>query len=74
MGHLNETNFNNKSEIVLPISDDLKIKLEKLMWQRRAALGIVISKWRINQESKDLMSQIDSIISLTESYVEESIK
>ena len=70
MGHLNETNFNNRSETVLPISDDLKVKLEKLMWQRRAALGIVISKWRLNRESKELMSNIEGIISLTEPFVE----
>ena len=47
---------------------DLKLKLEKLMRRRRAELGLITSRWKINQESEELLLLINSIISLTEPY------
>jgi len=72
--YLNEPTFNVVAGKQIrgnltPLSNDLKLKLEKLMWRRRTHLGLVISKWkRLNRESDELMNSIDSIISLTETY------
>ena len=38
------------------------------MRKRRAELGLVTSKWKMNQESNELLQMINSIISLTEPY------
>jgi hypothetical protein len=67
--YLNEPTYSKwESDVTSPISNELKVKLEKLMWKRRFSLGIVTSKWKINQESKELMDLIDSIILLTRTY------
>jgi hypothetical protein len=73
--YLNEAAFNViggnmiRSDSITPLSNDLKLKLEKLMWERRTHLGIVTSRWKnLNSEADDLIIVIDAIISLTEVY------
>mgnify|MGYP005993493067 CR=1 FL=1 len=51
---------------------NLKIKLENLMRRRRAELGLITSKWKVNQESEELLLLINSIISLTKPYTIEN--
>jgi hypothetical protein len=53
----------------LPITDDLKIKLRKLLQRRRGSLNLLLGKWS-NQESAELMKTIDAIISLTSPYAQ----
>ena len=54
----------------LPITDDLKIKLRKLLQRRRGSLNLVLSNWRVNQEAVELMKSIDAIITLTSPYAQ----
>lgn len=69
--YLNEPDFSSsRNKIVTPIPRALKIKLEKLLWQRRADLGFSVSIWPGNQESKELMNLINSIITMTSPYLE----
>ena len=71
--YLNEPEFSNvRSDTITPISKELKIKLEKLMWKRRADLGLSISRWQLNQESEELRKLINAIISLTRPYADKS--
>jgi len=51
---------------------NLKLKLEKLMRRRRAELGLITSRWKVNQESEELLLLINSIISLTKPYTIEN--
>jgi len=69
--YLNEPDWSNpRNDSITPISRELKIKLEKLMWKRRADLGLSISKWQLNQESEELRALINTIISLTEPFTD----
>tara|TARA_R110001632_G_C11330910_1_gene416512 strand:+ start:1142 stop:1828 length:687 start_codon:yes stop_codon:yes gene_type:complete len=67
---LNEPSFDKVNGVVSPLSAELKIKLVKLMKRRRLKLSLVTSRWQLNQESKELMSSIDAIISMTSQYLE----
>ncbi|WP_420316983.1 DUF6090 family protein [Ekhidna sp.] len=65
--YLSEPALHSHRAVKYEVSDKVKIKLEKLLWSRRADLGLVIAKWvRLNNESNELMTLIDSIISLSE--------
>jgi hypothetical protein len=57
--------YKDNIETIFP-TDELKIKLEKLLIMRRDALALLLSKWEISQESEEMMQTIDSIISLTD--------
>ena len=72
--YLNEPALYRKRDVKFKLSDEAKIKLEKVIIGTRVDLGIVLSKWKINQESKELMTLLDSIISLTESHAKEMSK
>ncbi|WP_445385756.1 DUF6090 family protein [Robiginitalea sp. IMCC44478] len=66
---INEPHFDDYRDYTnqsIPLN--LKLKLEKLMRRRRAELGLITSKWKVNQESEELLLLINSIISLTEPY------
>ncbi len=67
---LNEPTFNKVNGVVSTLSSELKIKLVKLLKRRRNALSIVLDRWEVNQESKELMLSMDAIISITSSYLE----
>jgi len=67
---LDEPTFDKVNGVVSPLSAELKIKLVKLMKRRRLKLSLVTSRWQLNQESKELMSSIDAIISMTSQYLE----
>lgn len=51
----------------LPITYNLKIKLQKLLQRRRGSLNLILGKYS-NQETAELMKSIDAIISLTAPY------
>ena len=59
------TLYRDNTKTTFP-SDELKIKLEKLLIMRRDALALLLSKWEVNKESEELMQTIDAIISLTD--------
>ncbi|MCK0178013.1 DUF6090 family protein [Flavobacteriaceae bacterium S0862] len=66
---INESYFDDyRDDTNQSIPFNLKLKLEKLMRRRRAELGLITSKWKVNQESQELMLLINSIISRTEPY------
>ena len=63
---LNEPSWQNwKSDV--PISDDVKIKVQKLMQRRRGGLNLILGKWS-NQEAAELTKTINAILSLTLPY------
>lgn len=70
---INEPYFDDyRGDTIQPIPYNLKLKLERLMRKRRAELGLVTSKWKMNQESNELVQMINSIISLAEPYTIEN--
>ena len=69
--YLNEPDWSNpRNDSITPIPRELKLKLEKLMWKRRADLGLTIGRWQLNQEAEKLTTLINAIISLTEPYTD----
>ena len=66
---INEPYFDDyRGDSIQPIPYNLKVKLERLMRRRRAELGLTTSRWRLNQESNQIMLMINSIISLSKPY------
>ena len=63
---LNEPSYGmGEDDKAYPLDEDLKIKLQKLLKRRRGALALVLSKWDVNQESRELRESMEAIISLT---------
>ena len=64
---INEPYFDDyRGDAIQSIPYNLKVKLERLMRRRRAELGLTTSRWKLNQESNEILTMINSIISLTE--------
>jgi hypothetical protein len=64
---INEPYFDDyRGDTIQSIPYNLKVKLERLMRRRRAELGLITSRWKLNQESNEILTMINSIISLTE--------
>ena len=67
--YLNEPAWSNpRYDYITPIPKALKLKLEKLLWKRRADLGLTIGKWQLNQEAEELRTLMNDVISLTEPF------
>ena len=64
---INEPYFDDyRGDTIQAIPYNLKVKLERLMRRRRTELGLTTSRWKLNQESNEILTMINSIISLTE--------
>ncbi|WP_420316981.1 DUF6090 family protein [Ekhidna sp.] len=68
--YLNEFSNRKENGRVVPLADEARVKLEKLMNMRRGDLRRITGNSPINQEAEELMMTIDSIISLTQPYVQ----